>query len=172
MNDRGASAAGTALRAEAPPSRSARRLTSLYLRLALGAAFLSAVADRFGLWGPPGGHDVAWGDFARFTEYAAKINPWATPPLVPALAWTATIAEIVLGAALLAGLFTRLAGIASGLLLSSFAIGMTFGTGVKTALDASVFSAAAAAFALAALGPDPWTLDRLRAKSGHESGAD
>ena len=25
-----------------------------YLRLGLGAAFLSAVADRFGLWGPPG----------------------------------------------------------------------------------------------------------------------
>ena len=43
------------------------------------------------------------------------------------------------------------------------AIGMTFGTGVKTALDASVFSAAAGAFGLALLGPDPWSVDGLRA---------
>jgi uncharacterized membrane protein YphA (DoxX/SURF4 family) len=96
-------------------------------------------------------------------EYAAKVNPWAPPALVPMLAWTATVAEILLGVALLVGLYTRLAGVASGVLLSSFAIGMTFGTGVKTALDASVFSAAAGAFALALLGPDPWSVDgRLR----------
>jgi hypothetical protein len=34
----------------------------LYARMALGAAFLSAVADRFGLWGKYGG----WGNFANF----------------------------------------------------------------------------------------------------------
>ena len=33
------------------------RLGILYARVALGAAFLSAVADRFGLWGKYGG----WG---------------------------------------------------------------------------------------------------------------
>ena len=158
------------MQADNPPLRSLRRLTSLYLRVALGVAFLSAVADRFGLWGPPGGHNVAWGDFARFTEYAAKVNPWASAALVPMLAWTATVAEIILGAALLAGAFTRAAGVASGVLLSSFAIGMTLGTGVKTALDASVFSAAAAAFGLALLGPDPWSIDGLRARSGGTDG--
>ena len=31
-----------------------RRYASVFLRLALGAAFLSGVADRFGLWGPAG----------------------------------------------------------------------------------------------------------------------
>jgi len=143
-----------------------RRLASLYLRLALGIAFLSAVADRFGVWGPHGGHNVAWGDFTHFTEYAAKVNPWAPPGLVPMLAWTATIAETILGAALLAGVYTRAAGLASGVLLSLFAMGMTMGTGVKSALDASVFSASAAAFALALLGPDPWSVDRLRVRPG------
>jgi len=41
-----------------------------YARLALGAAFLSAVAGRFGLWtGAP------WGDaFARFVAYTAEVN--------------------------------------------------------------------------------------------------
>ena len=35
---------------------------TVYARLALGGTFLAAVADRFGLWGPPGTHNVAWGD--------------------------------------------------------------------------------------------------------------
>jgi thiosulfate dehydrogenase [quinone] large subunit len=152
------------------PNRNLRRLASLYLRLALGVAFLSAVADRFGVWGPPGGHNVAWGDFRRFTEYTAKVNSWAPPGVVSVLAWTATTAEIVLGVALLLGVYTRSAALASGVLLSLFAIGMTIGTGVKTAFDASVFSAAAGAFALALLGADPWSVDGLRARSGHSDG--
>jgi hypothetical protein len=32
---------------------------TVFLRLALGVAFLSAVADRFGLWGPAGAKNVA-----------------------------------------------------------------------------------------------------------------
>ena len=145
--------------------RTFRHLAPLYLRLALGIAFLSAVADRFGLWGPPGGHNVAWGDFARFTQYTAKVNPWAPAALVQVLAWTATVSETLLGALLVVGVRIRLSAVASGVLLSLFAIGMTMGTGVKTALDASVFSAAAAAFGLALLGPDPWSVDGLRAPS-------
>jgi len=143
-----------------------RRLASLYLRLALGVAFLSAVADRFGVWGPHGGNNVAWGDFTRFTQYTARVNPWAPPGLIPMLAWTATVAETVLGVALLAGAYTRAAGLASGVLLFLFATGMTIGTGVKSALDASVFSASAAAFGLALLGPDPWSVDRMRVRPG------
>ena len=145
--------------------RHLRPLASLYLRLALGVTFLSAVADRFGMWGPPGGDGVAWGDFARFTQYTARVNPWASPELVSILAWTATVAEIVIAAALLGGVSTRAAGFASGVLLSLFAIGMTIGTGVKSALDASVFSAAAGGFGLGLLGPDPWSVDGLRAKA-------
>ena len=134
----------------------------LLLRLALGAAFLSAVADRFGLWGPPGAGGVAWGEFSAFLDYTATLNPWAPGALVPWLGWIATGAEVVLGLALVAGIFTRRTAVASGVLLFLFGLGMTLGTGIKSALDASVFSAAAAAFALALLGPGPLSLDRLR----------
>src|SRR5689334_17930898 len=42
------------------------------LRVALAFSFLSAVADRFGLWGQFGS-GVAWGDFERFTAYTAQL---------------------------------------------------------------------------------------------------
>ena len=35
--------------------------SSVYLRLALGLSFLSAIADRFGLWGVLGKPNAAWG---------------------------------------------------------------------------------------------------------------
>ena len=133
----------------------------ILLRFPLGASFLSAVADRFGLWGFPGALNVVWGDFATFAAYTGTLNPWAPAALVPLLAWTATAAEIVLGFALLLGVRIRWTATLSGLLLCMFGLGMTLGTGIKTALDFSVFSAAAAAFALSVLGPGPWSLDEL-----------
>ncbi len=135
---------------------------SIFLRLALGAAFLSAVADRFGLWGPPGAGGVAWGHFSAFLDYTATLNPWAPRALILWIGWAATVAEVALGLALLVGLFTRPAALAAGVLLILFGLGMMVGTGVKSALDASVFSAAAAALALAILGPGPLSLDRAR----------
>ena len=129
-----------------------RRIVPVFLRLAIGAGFLSAVADRFGLWGPRGAKNVAWGDFAHFTQYTGELNPWAPATLIPTLAWVSTGAELVLGAALILGLFTRWAALLSGILLLLFAGGMSMGKGIKSALDASVFSAAAAAFALVVLG--------------------
>jgi len=152
------------MRTDSALIRTVRRLTPILLRLALGAAFLSAVGDRFGLWGPLGTPDVAWGNFQRFMQYTAQLNPWAPAALVPALAWTASAAELALGVALVAGLFTREAALASGLLLLLFALGMTVGTGVKSALDASVLSAAAGAFGLTLLGPGFWSLDELRGR--------
>ena len=138
-----------------------RPYVPVLLRLAVGGAFLSAVADRFGFWGPSGAKNVAWGDFAHFTQYTGQLNPWVPAAWIPTLAWTSTVAELVLGVALILGLFTRWAGLLSGILLLLFAGGMSVGTGVKAALDASVFSAAAAAFALSLLGPGPWSLDGL-----------
>jgi uncharacterized membrane protein YphA (DoxX/SURF4 family) len=136
-----------------------RGSATLFARLALAAGFLSAVADRFGIWGPPGGVGVAWGDFASFTEYAAKINPWAPASLVPAIAWTATLAEVALALLLILGYRTRWAAFGSCLLLLAFALGMTAGTGVKSALDASVFAASAAGFLLATQTRFPLSLD-------------
>ena len=123
-----------------------RRMTrplALFARLALSAAFLSAVADRFGLYGPAGTAGVAWGDFTAFTAFTALINPWAPAGLVPALAWVATVAEVLLGVLLLVGLFTRAAALASAGLLVTFALAMATSLGLKAPLDYSVLSAAA-----------------------------
>jgi uncharacterized membrane protein YphA (DoxX/SURF4 family) len=127
----------------------------------LGVTFLTGVADRFGLWGPFGTPNVAWDDFTRFSQYTQQLNPWAPAVLVPPLAWTVTVAEIALGVTLILGLFTRWSALLSGILLLLFASGMSMGTGIKSALNGSVFSAAAAAFALAVLGPGPWSMDGL-----------
>jgi uncharacterized membrane protein YphA (DoxX/SURF4 family) len=126
-----------------------RRVLSTFARVALGAGFLSAVADRFGLWGAAGARHVAWGDFAHFLTYTQTVNPWLPARWIPALGWFVTISEIALGVALIAGVSRRLVAALSGALLLAFALGMTIGTGVKTALDASVFAAAAGAFLLA-----------------------
>jgi|GEM_PF-4088408 hypothetical protein len=45
-----------------------RRSVPVFLRLALGVTFLTAVGDRFGPWGQFGTTKVAWGDFARFIQ--------------------------------------------------------------------------------------------------------
>ena len=121
----------------------------LYARIALGVGFLSAVADRFGLWGRPGSRNVAWGDFPHFLHYAAVLNPFVPVRLIPALGWTVTVCEVVCGVALIAGLALRPIALLSSLLLLGFATGMTVGTGVKTAFDASVFAASAGALLLA-----------------------
>ena len=126
----------------------------LFARFALGTAFLSAVADRFGIWGPYGAKNVSWGNFARFSEYTGAVtsrlpSSWTVP-----FAWAATVAETLLGILLIAGFKTRWASALSGLLLLSFAMGMATGLGIKSPLDYSVFSAAAAAFLLAFWKPD------------------
>ena len=87
--------------------------------------------------------------------------------MIPVLAWAATFAELLLGAALVLGFFTQVAALLSGLMLLAFALTMTFALGVKAPLDFSVFSASAAVFILAACGKYPLSIDALR--SPHES---
>ncbi|MGH9398073.1 MAG: DoxX family protein, partial [Terriglobia bacterium] len=132
---------------------------AVYLRLALGAAFLSAVADRFGIWGAAGTPLVAWGDFHNFLLYAAKLNPWFPRTWIPTIGWIATLCELVFGVALIAGLRTRLAAFLSGYLTLAFAFGMAVGLGIKAPLNYSVFTASAASFLLASLKDFPWSLD-------------
>jgi hypothetical protein len=64
----------------------AEKIAPLILRLALGLTLLSAVADRFAIWGPPGGTTVAWGDWTHFVAYTAKVNSFLPSSLAPALA--------------------------------------------------------------------------------------
>jgi len=121
-----------------------------FLRLGLAVGFLSAVADRFGLWGSPGTPGVAWGEWSPFVSYVGTLNWFVPQPFIPTLAGVATLAEVVLAVALVAGWRLRASAFASGLLLLSFAVTMTIVGGVKGPLDYSVFVAAGGAFLLAA----------------------
>jgi uncharacterized membrane protein YphA (DoxX/SURF4 family) len=132
-----------------------------FARFALGASFLSAVADRFGLWGPHGAKNASWGDFAHFVEYTGAVTSLLPSSLTVSFAWAATVAETLCGILLIAGFKTRIASAISGFLLLSFAMGMVTGLGIKKPLDYSVFSAAGAALLLALWEPDRFTLDQL-----------
>ncbi len=116
-----------------------------YARIALGAAFLSAVAGRFGLWN---GH-FDWDRFVRFIERTRVLNAYMPAPLIPFLAWAATILETTFGAALIAGVQVRWAALGSAVLLAWFGTAMAIFDGPKAPLDYSVFSASAAALLLA-----------------------
>jgi uncharacterized membrane protein YphA (DoxX/SURF4 family) len=117
----------------------------VFARLSLGAAFLSGIASRFGWWG----EGVGYGNFENFVRYTAEVNAFMPAATIPFLAWAATVAELVLGVALVAGLWLRWTALASSVLLALFAVTMTISFGVKEPLDYSVFSASAAALLLA-----------------------
>jgi putative oxidoreductase len=138
------------------PSRTLtlERMAILYARIALGAAFLSAVADRFGLWGKYGG----WGNFANFTHYTAQVNSFMPAFIIPFLAWAATATELLLGIGLVAGIRVRWVAFGAATLLFLFGTAMAISFGIKSPLDYSVFSASAGALLLALY-------------QGHKSGA-
>lgn len=136
--------------------------TTVFLRLALGVSFLSAVADRFGLWGAVGKPHVAWGTFARFVAYTGQLNWFLPKATIPTLAIVATCAETLLGILLVAGWQTRIAAFLSGVLLLLFAVTMTVALGIKAPLDFSVFSASGGAFLLASCAEYPFSIDQLR----------
>jgi putative oxidoreductase len=119
-----------------------------YARIAIGVAFLSAVAGRFGLWS--GTFDLD--RFARFITRTGALNAWAPAALVPILAWSATILETTFGIALILGLATRWTALGSAGLLAWFALAMAVYDGVKAPLDYSVFSASAGALLVALAG--------------------
>jgi uncharacterized membrane protein YphA (DoxX/SURF4 family) len=123
-------------------------LAALFLRVALAAGFLSAVADRFGLWGPAGTPGVGWGGFAPFLAYTGTLLWYLPAGLVPAAGWTATVLEVALAVGLLVGIRLRAVALATGVLLSVFAVTMTVALGPESPLSYSVWSAAAGAFLL------------------------
>jgi uncharacterized membrane protein YphA (DoxX/SURF4 family) len=116
-----------------------------YARIALGVSFLSAVADRFGLWGKY----ASWGNFANFERYTAMVNSFMPASRIPLIAWAATIAEIALGLGLLVGIWPRWVSLCSAVLLALFGLAMTWSLGIKQPLAYSVFSASACAALLA-----------------------
>src|SRR5262245_41607026 len=78
--------------------RSTKRLSNaapVAMRMALAAGFLSAVADRFGLWGPIGTPGMSWGRFAKFLDDTATILPYLSTTLVAVAGWAATVAAFI-----------------------------------------------------------------------------
>src|SRR5437868_6007125 len=110
------------------------KLASVYLRAAIGSAYLWEVADRIGILGANGQPHVGWGDWAHFLDYATKVMVFLPNGVVPALAVLASISEAVLGTLLLIGLFNRVAAIGSGILSLLFALAMTISFGIESPL--------------------------------------
>ena len=122
-----------------------RKSVKIFLRLALSISFLSAVADRFGLWSK---EFSAWGNWENFVAYTKLLNPLIPKSLINLVAIIATAAEIIFPIFLLLGYKTEFFAKLSGCLLLLFALSMSFSTGIKGAFDYSVFTSAAAAFSL------------------------
>lgn len=153
MNTRSDSSNRTPDLSEPKPGLLAReeffaRAAPLALRWSLAITFLSAVADRFGIWGPPGSANVSWGDWSHFVAYTSKVNSFLPTAVAPYLAVCATAAELLLGVALIAGVFPRTVAWATFMLMVLFAGAMTLSFGIKAPLNYSVLVDAAAAFAL------------------------
>lgn len=122
---------------------------SLFARLAIAMSFLSAVADRIGLWTPIlGSENVVWGNMENFIVYTGVLVPWIPNQILPLLGWSVTFVEVVLGVLLIIGFQQRIVALFSGLLLLTFAFSMLFFTSFKAPLDYSVFTAAACSFLL------------------------
>ncbi|MGA8547327.1 MAG: hypothetical protein WB785_19000 [Mycobacterium sp.] len=126
------------------------RVVRIALRLSLAAAFLSAVADRFGWWAPFG--QGSWGSMNAFAEYAHQLVPFASGWLLTAIVWAVTAIETSLGILLLTGWWPKLVGAATCLVLIVFGTAMATSLGMEAPLSYSVFSAASAAAAYAILG--------------------
>jgi uncharacterized membrane protein YphA (DoxX/SURF4 family) len=112
-----------------------------YARTALGVAFLSAVASRFGLWDKT----LDLKHFANFMQYAAEVNSFLPSATIPFVAWGATVAETSLGILLVLGLWPRWVSLSSAILLAMFGTAMAISFGIKSPMDYSVFSASGAA---------------------------
>jgi uncharacterized membrane protein YphA (DoxX/SURF4 family) len=134
---------------------------TLLLRLGLGVGFLSAVADRLGLWGAFGQPNVEWGNFSRFLDYTHTLNWYLPAGMILPLGVIATGAEILFGLLLLVGWRTRTAATLSALLLLTFGVSMTLALGIKAPLNFAVLTGIGGALLLASCNNFPFSVDEL-----------
>lgn len=137
---------------------------ALLLRIGLGVGFLSAVADRLGLWGAFGQPNVEWGNFSRFLDYTHTLNWYLPAGMIPTLGVIATGAEILFGLLLLIGWHTRVAAGLSGLLLTTFGVSMTLALGIKAPLNFAVLTGIGGALLLANCESFPFSVDELMSR--------
>jgi putative oxidoreductase len=122
-----------------------RKAALIYVRIALGLAFLNGIAERFGWYGK----SVGYGNYENFVKYTGQVNAFMPAWSIPFLAGAATVAELVLGVLLIAGVWKRWVALGSAALLAIFGTAMAISFGPWSPLDYSVFSASAAALLLA-----------------------
>ena len=134
---------------------------TLLLRIGLGVGFLSAVADRLGLWGAFGQPNVEWGNFSRFLEYTHTLNWYLPAGMILPLGIIATGAEILFGLLLLVGWRTRAAALSSACLLLLFGVAMTLALGIKAPLNYAVLTGIGGALLLASRESFPFSVDEL-----------
>lgn len=132
---------------------------TLFLRFALAAGFLSAVASRLSLWGV---HSSGW---KNFLDYTAQVNSFAPKSAIPFLAIISTVLETSIALFLLIGYKIKLASYAAAILALCFALAMTVSFGIKEAFDYSVFAVSAGAFLLATMPQYNWSIDNLFIKN-------
>lgn len=104
------------------------KYTKVFLRVTLAVGFLSACADRFGMWSA---EVSAWGNWNSFVEYTQLLNPWVPGQMISVVAIAATFFEIFFGLCLLLGFKTKFFAQLSAILLLLFGLSMTFSTGIK-----------------------------------------
>lgn len=133
------------------------QLHQLFLRVAIAVTMLSAVADRFGLWGV----NSAWGNWKNFENYTRQLTFFLPETLSIFSAYTATFLEILLSFMLIFGFKTKIAAYGSGFLLLVFALSMTASLGIKVTFDYSVWIGCAASFLLATQKQFSLSIDQL-----------
>ena len=141
------------------------RWLSVLVRILMAADFLLAVADRFGILGPPGAAGVISGDFTHFIDYTRSIASFAPGSLAPALAVLATIAEITLVIGLLLGIRLRLAALGAALLLTTYGASMMMSLPAAEQFHYNVFVLDTGMLTLATLARSPLTLDAVVARA-------
>lgn len=123
------------------------KFVKLFLRLTLAVGFLVSVADRFGVWTT----HATWGSWDKYIEYNQMLLPYFGQTLVQIIAIFVTTLEILFAFLLLIGWKTQWIAKCCGILLLIFGFTLWFSEGLKSAMDVSVFTAAAAAFGLSTM---------------------
>lgn len=131
----------------------------LVLRIVLGITMLSAVADRFGVWGAPGSNGVSWGNWENFVLYTQTLISFASKSTAEILGAIATFFEILFSFLLFFGFKTRIAALGTSILMLLFAFAMAISVSVKAPFDYSVLTSAAAALLLSTIGKTVFAAD-------------
>ena len=95
----------------------------------LAADFAGAVADRFGVFGPPGAPGVSWGNWAVFVDYTRLLLLDAPRPLAVLAAAAATATEVTLAVLLVSGWQRRWVGKGAAGLLTFYLVAMAWSVG-------------------------------------------